>query len=95
MSGLMLTFRANPAQLAESLGKMSVEMSVEKEKLSVKTSERIVTILMENPNLTLAEVAGMIGKTLRTVERTVAKLTEEGRLHYVGSRKSGHWSVSV
>ncbi len=93
MSGLMLTFRANPAQLAESLGKTSVETSVETTKMSVKTPERILAILTENPNLTLTEVADMIGKTLRTVERATAKLAREERLRFIGSRKAGHWEV--
>ena len=93
MSGLMLTFRANPAQLAESLGKTSVETSVETTKMSVKTPERILAILTENPNLTLAEVADMIGKTLRTVERATAKLAREERLRFIGSRKAGYWRV--
>jgi ATP-dependent DNA helicase RecG len=59
----------------------------------VKTPERILGVLRANPRLTLAEVAGGIGKSVSAVERASAKLVREGRLRYVGPRKGGHWEV--
>ena len=99
MSGLMVTFRANPAHLpaaphamkeGEHSEKSSVEMSVE---MSVETPGRIVELLREHPHLTLVEIAAQIGKSVRTVERASAKLINEGRLRRVGPRKGGHWEV--
>ena len=49
--------------------------------------------LQENPNLTLAEVATQIGKSVSAVERASAKLVKEGRLKYHGPAKGGHWEV--
>lgn len=43
--------------------------------------------------MTLAEVADEIGKSRRAVERATAKLVGDGRLRYVGPRKSGHWET--
>jgi ATP-dependent DNA helicase RecG len=70
--------------------KTPVETRVE---TPVKTPERILEVLRANPRLTLAEVAGRIGKSMSAVERASAKLVREGRLRYVGPRKGGHWEV--
>jgi ATP-dependent DNA helicase RecG len=59
----------------------------------VKTPDRIVELLRANPHMTLIEVAGAIGKSLRAVERATAKLAVEGRLRYIGPRKGGHWET--
>jgi ATP-dependent DNA helicase RecG len=43
--------------------------------------------------MTLGDVAGTIGKSVRAVERATAKLVKDGRLIYVGPRKGGHWEI--
>jgi ATP-dependent DNA helicase RecG len=50
-------------------------------------------MLDENPEMTLAEVASKIGKSLRAVERASSKLVKAGRLRFVGPKKGGHWEV--
>ncbi len=103
MSGLMLTFHANPQHLIKAMGeqdakrllgsdsqKTAVKTSV---KTSVKTPERILQLLEENPAMTLADVADEIEKTLRAVELASSKLVKAGRLRYVGPQKGGHWEV--
>lgn len=82
MSGLMLTFHANLPPLATVL-----------EKTPVKTPERIMELLTTNPELTLDDVSKTLGKSLRAIERAVAKLKAEERLQYVGSRKNGRWEI--
>ncbi|WP_447826615.1 Fic family protein [Aeromonas hydrophila] len=69
---------------------MSAKMSVEGR---LKTPELIVNVLRLAPHLTLAEVAERIGKSARTVERSASALVKDGRLRFVGPRKSGHWEV--
>lgn len=103
MSGLMMTFHANPQQLIKALGEndakrllgsetqqTSVETSV---KTSVKTPVKILELLGENPFMTLAQVAAEIDKSLRAVELASSKLVKEGRMKYVGPQKGGHWEV--
>ncbi len=99
MSGLMLTFQANPAHLAATphavgaevnAGVVSVETQVETQ---VETRDRIVELLRAHPHLTLAEIAAQLGKSVSAIERASAKLTREGRLRRVGPRKGGHWEV--
>jgi len=59
----------------------------------VKTPDRILGMLASDPDLTLAEVAQAIGKSLSAVERASAKLLKQGRLRFVGPRKGGRWEV--
>lgn len=70
--------------------KMRVEMRVQ---MRVKTPDVILQQLSANPNMTLAEVAKQIGKSVTTVERTVAKLKLQGRLAFIGPKKGGRWQV--
>lgn len=103
MSGLILTFHANPQHLIKALGeqdakrlsgsdshKTAVKTSV---KTSVKTPEKILQLLEANPAMTLAQVSAEIEKTLRAVELASSKLVKAGRLRYVGPQKGGHWEV--
>lgn len=85
-TGLWTVFHYPP----EHQTKTPVETPVE---TPVKTPDRILEVLRVNPNMTLAEVAKAIDKSLRAVERACAKLVKEGRLRYVGPRKGGRWEV--
>jgi ATP-dependent DNA helicase RecG len=62
-------------------------------KTPMKTSAQILTLLREQPTLTLAEAATALGKSHSAVARAAKKLRDEGRLRYVGSQKGGHWEV--
>jgi Fic family protein len=68
----------------------SVEMTVER---GQTTSALVLAALGRQPELTLAEVALQIGRSLRTVERVAAKLQSEGKLRHLGPRKGGRWQV--
>lgn len=97
LSGLMVTFKANPQHLVAALGEQEAKQGGESWKTSVKTSVktpvRILQLLESNPSMTLAEVAIEIGKSLRAVELTSSKLVKEGRLRHVGPQKGGYWEV--
>ena len=99
MSGLMMTFQANPQHLLAALGEQEAKhlLGGESQKTSVKTSVKtpvkILQLLQANPSMTLAEVAIEIEKSLRAVELASSKLVKEGRLKYVGPQKGGHWEV--
>jgi len=60
-------------------------------KTRVKTPEQIVSLLQQNPNMTLSEVAAAIGKSASAVERAVAKLKMQNKLAYHGPKKGGYW----
>ena len=69
---------------------MKVEMQVEKR---IKTPQAILAELAAEPTITLKQVAERIGKSASIVERAVAVLVKDGRLRFVGPRKSGCWEV--
>jgi Fic family protein len=70
--------------------KMPVQTPV---KMSVQTPTLVLQHLNANPNMTLSEVAQLIGKSVRAVERAVAKLKQQGKLEFIGPKKGGHWQV--
>jgi ATP-dependent DNA helicase RecG len=43
--------------------------------------------------MTLAEVAMILSKSLRAVERASAKMVKTGQLKHIGLQKGGHWEV--
>nr|WP_246347320.1 winged helix-turn-helix domain-containing protein [Desulfurispira natronophila] len=51
----------------------------------------ILQVLSKQPSLSLAKVAPLVGKSVRTVERVAARLQKEGKLEHVEPRKGGHW----
>jgi ATP-dependent DNA helicase RecG len=72
--------------IAVSSGESSV-------KVSVKTEEQILGRLSENAQMTIPNLAGIVGLSTRAVEKQIAKLKKDGRLRRVGSRKAGKWEV--
>ncbi len=59
----------------------------------VQTPELILNLLSEHPQMSLADVAQQIEKSVSTVERAVAKLKIQGRLAFIGPKKDGYWQV--
>ena len=70
----------------KSLSEVSVKTPVE-------TPVKILALLRKNPQMTLAQVATQIERSVRAAERAAAKLIKEGRLRYVGPKRGGHWEV--
>jgi len=67
--------------------------TVEAEPISVKTPVKILQLLKEKPDLTLSELAVLLGKSVSAIERASAKLVKAGELRRVGPDKGGHWEV--
>ena len=59
----------------------------------LQTSEAILLLLQNNPQLTRQQLAHSLGKDLRTIGRAVAKLQHTGKLQRVGPDKTGYWQV--
>ena len=62
-------------------------------KASVKSEDRIVTMLQAEPRLSIPVMATTLGVTPRTVEKQIRQLKAKGRLRRVGPAKGGHWEV--
>ncbi|EKO3764133.1 winged helix-turn-helix transcriptional regulator [Vibrio metschnikovii] len=70
--------------------KARVEMRVE---MRVKTPDRVLSLLVNQPTLTLAEIAAHLGKSTSAIERAVAKLKQQNKLAFYGPKKGGYWQV--
>ena len=90
MSGLMLTFTANPKHLQMALGGGEEETP---QKTPQKTPDMILEVLRTDASLSGVEVANQIGKSESAVKRAIRKLREEGKLERVGSARGGSWRV--
>jgi len=56
-------------------------------------NEAVIALLRRDSSLTVADIAARIGKSRRTIERTLHLLRAEGRLRREGSNKTGSWVV--
>jgi ATP-dependent DNA helicase RecG len=82
-----LKFAFAPEHLAKTITEPS---SV---KTPVKTPVKILQLLKEKPDLSLAELDVLIGKSVSAIERATAKLVKAGELRRIGPDKGGHWEV--
>lgn len=55
------------------------------------TEQAVLTAITSNPYTTYQEIGGRIGKTSKTVQRTLASLKDRELISRVGSDKTGHW----
>lgn len=62
--------------------------------VGINLEEGILTILKDNPALSIKKVAERLDISSRQAERIVAKLKADGRLTRLGSNKSGSWKVN-
>ncbi len=84
-NGLWLVFYFSGGQGSD---KTTVETTVE-------TADAIIRFIAEKPDITLAEIAAHIGKSVRAVERAAAKLKKEGKITFKGPKKGGRWEILV
>ncbi len=60
---------------------------------SVKSSEKILDLISENPSITISEISGILQISSRAVEKQIRSLRESGRIKRTGSRKKGSWEL--
>lgn len=71
------------------------EKTVEKtvEKAVGKTVEKIITLIKENPNITIKELSNETHLTRRGIEWNIKNLKDKGLLKRIGPAKGGHWKI--
>ena len=62
--------------------------------VGINLEEEILTILKDNPTLSIRKASERLNISSRQAERLVAKLKADGRLTRLGSNKSGSWKVN-
>lgn len=58
-----------------------------------KPQQELLTALTNTPAATAAELASELGKSPRTIERTLKTLKDKGIIHRHGADKNGYWEV--
>ena len=58
-----------------------------------KTEKKVIENLIENPSITSANLAEIIGVTKRTIERTFKSLQEKKIIERIGTKRNGNWIV--
>lgn len=64
-----------------------------RKKTRKKTREKIIQAIKENPNITVKELAKLIGITPKGVEWQLKQLREKGCIRRVGADKGGYWEI--
>lgn len=76
----------------QSTGEAEEENKNSREK-KLKSREKILELLAENPFLTISGLSAAVGIGTKAIEKQLAKLKAEGRLKRVGPDKGGHWEL--
>ena len=63
------------------------------QKSSQKSSQKIIKFIQDKPEITIIELAEILGVTSRAVAKQIAKLKEAGILKRIGPDKGGYWEV--
>jgi ATP-dependent DNA helicase RecG len=94
MSGLMLTFHANPQHLARAATSAPPENAQYRlgEKLG-ETRTAIVKAMKDDPKVTVVRLAKLIGMSTTAVEKNIEYLKSHGHVKRLGPAKGGHWEV--
>ena len=61
--------------------------------LEVGLTEKIIELILDNPEIKMSEMAEKLAVTTRTIERKMKKLRESGRVIRFGGKRYGHWEV--
>lgn len=61
---------------------------------AVRNQERLLSLVRENPTITMVQMADELKISKRQIERLVADLKERGKLARIGARRNGRWEVN-
>ncbi len=61
----------------------------------LKRLDQIVSIIQENKDVTIEQIAQLCDVSSKTIKRDISKLKDDGRVERVGSLKSGYWEIKV
>lgn len=76
----------------ESIGVIEPESAAEQAK-PMKTRDKVIGLLRQNPKLTASAIAVETGVSLKGIQRHLAILKAEGILRRIGPDKGGEWRI--
>ena len=62
-------------------------------KSRVKSRVKIKEEMRNTPTISLKEIAERLNLSIKTVEKAVSKMTEDGEIAHKGPKKSGYWEI--
>ena len=62
-------------------------------KTGAKARDRVLALIRANPEITVKQLAEVIGLSTHGVDWHIRKLKQQGWLKRIGSRKAGRWEV--
>ena len=62
-------------------------------KATKKMSDKLMEIIEENPNISVKEMAKIVGLTTDGVQYHIRNMKEHGLIEHVGPDKGGYWKV--
>ncbi|MDA3956976.1 ATP-binding protein [Oceanispirochaeta sp.] len=74
-------------------GPVSSNSPKSSKKSSQKSSQKIVLLMSENPDITIAQLSKKIGISDRSIKKHIAFLQSQNRVKRIGPDKGGHWEV--
>ncbi|WP_244175653.1 HTH domain-containing protein [Xenorhabdus vietnamensis] len=57
------------------------------------TSQKILSLIANQPSITISQLADDLSVNPRTIERNIKVLQENGLLIQVGAKKGGYWRI--
>jgi len=72
--------------------KKDVPLKVPKN-VPLKRLDEIIALIKKDKDITIIQIADILGVTDKTIKRDIAKLKSENKIVRVGSLKSGYWEI--
>lgn len=69
------------------------KVSDKKTKQALPTGDRIFYAIKNNPDITIPEIATLLGVGKTTVDNGISVLKRNGKIERVGSNKTGYWKI--
>ncbi|MFH0772597.1 MAG: ATP-binding protein [Candidatus Omnitrophota bacterium] len=63
-------------------------------KSKVKSKVKVIEIIIQNPSVTIPEIAASLDMSIPGIEKIIRSLKEQKRLRRIGPDKGGHWEIS-
>jgi len=83
-----------PGELFDTTEKTSdVVRNVVRNVVLNKPEQAVLSILTENPAITAEQIAMLLSKSSRTVQRYLNSLQKKNAIRRIGSTKGGHWEI--
>ncbi len=62
-------------------------------KSRVKSKVKVIEIILQNPSVTIPEIAASLDMSIPGIEKIIRSLKEQNRIRCIGPDKGGHWEV--